>query len=62
MARTTDNEGLSIGYRILWRIRYLGWHLYGPAELQGPSDPHERLRRERRRKVEAARAARPAKG
>ena len=52
-----DREGLSIGYRILWRIRYLGWHLYGPAELSGASDPHERLRRERQRKVEAARAA-----
>jgi hypothetical protein len=62
MAQKADNEGLSIGYRILWRIRYLGWHLYGPAELHGPSDPHERLRRERRRKVEAAREARLAKG
>ena len=60
MARKAENEGLSIGYRILWRIRYLGWHVYGPAELSGASDPHVRLRRERQRKVEAARAARLA--
>ncbi|GAB3442975.1 hypothetical protein GCM10027517_20790 [Phycicoccus ginsengisoli] len=62
MARKDEREGLSVGYRFLWRIRYLGWHVYGPAQLDGASDPHERLRRERQRKVEAARAARLARG
>jgi hypothetical protein len=61
MAMKLESEGLSLGYRVLWRLRYLGWHLYGPAELSGPSDPHERLRRERQRKVDAARATRAAR-
>jgi hypothetical protein len=54
----SDNEGLSVGYRILYRIRYLGLHLYGPAQLGDAEDPHVRLRRERARKVTAAKARR----
>ncbi len=46
---------LSVAYRVGWRIRYLGWHLFGPAELHGDQDPHERLRRERQARVAAAR-------
>ena len=57
MARS-DNEGLSVGYRILYRIRYLGLHLYGPAQLGDAEDPHVRLRRERAREVTAAKARR----
>ena len=56
----SDFEGLSLSYRIGWRIRYVMYHLYGPAAGDGPSDPHWRLREERRRRVEAARAARAA--
>jgi hypothetical protein len=58
MGAKADREGLSLAYRIGWRVRYAGWHVFGPAELVGPSDPHVRLRRERQAKVDAARAAR----
>jgi len=53
-----DREGLSLGYRIMHRIKYLGWHLYGPAQLGEEDDPHRRLERQRAAKVAAARAAR----
>ena len=53
-----DNEGLSLAYRILYRIRYAGLMLYGPAQLGNESDPVVRLKRERAAKVEAARRAR----
>jgi hypothetical protein len=60
MAKKADREGLSLLYRIVWRIRYIGMHMYGPAQLDGQSDPHERLKRERQEKVQAARRARRA--
>ena len=53
-----ESEGLSLGYRIFYRIRYLGLHLFGPAQLGDAEDPHARLRRERERKVAEARRAR----
>ena len=53
-----ESEGLSLAYRILYRIRYLGLHLYGPAQLGDAEDPHARLKRERERKVAEARRAR----
>ena len=28
-----DREGLSLGYRIMWRIKYAGLHVFGPAQL-----------------------------
>ena len=51
-------EGLSIGYRIGWRLRYLATSVFGPAQLGTADDPQLGLRRERERKVAAARAAR----
>ena len=54
----SDNEGLSLGYRILYRIRYIGLHMFGPAQLGAADAPHVRLRRERARKVAAAQARR----
>jgi hypothetical protein len=54
----SDNEGLSLGYRVLYRIRYIGLHMFGPAQLGDADDPHVRLRRERARKVAAAQARR----
>jgi hypothetical protein len=54
----SDNEGLSVGYRILYRIRYIALHLFGPAQLGDAENPHVRLRRERERKVAAAQARR----
>lgn len=61
MAKTADREGLSLLYRLGWRIRYIGMHMYGPAQLDGQSDPHERLKQERQAKVAAARRARVAR-
>ncbi|HET6968848.1 MAG TPA: hypothetical protein VFI44_11240 [Ornithinibacter sp.] len=51
-------EGLSIGYRIGWRLRYLATSVFGPAQLGTADDPQLRLRRERERRVAAARTAR----
>jgi hypothetical protein len=58
VGRRSDREGLSLGYRILYRVRYVGMHLYGPAQLGEYDDPHRRLERERAAKVAAARTAR----
>jgi hypothetical protein len=60
MSKKADREGLSLLYRVVWRIRYIGMHMYGPAQLDGQTDPHERLKRERQHKVDAARRARRA--
>ena len=61
MAKKADREGLSLLYRMVWRIRYIGMHMYGPAQLDAQRDPHERLKRERQQKVDAARRARRAR-
>jgi hypothetical protein len=58
MSRTTENEGLTLGYRFMWRLRYAGLHVFGPAQLGDERDPQRRLERERAAKVEAAKAAR----
>lgn len=58
MSTSTDNEGLSLAYRFVWRVKYLGMHVFGPAQLGDERDPQRRLERERAAKVEAARAAR----
>ncbi len=54
-------EGLSIFYLMGWQIRRVLFTLFGPAQLGSASDPIERLKRERRRKSEAAVAAKNAK-
>ncbi|WP_298456092.1 hypothetical protein [uncultured Cellulomonas sp.] len=59
--RREKNEGLSLRYRIGYRIRYTTLHLFGPAQLGGGTDPHRRLERERAAKVAAARRARLAR-
>lgn len=53
-----DHEGLSLGYRIMYRIKYAGLHVFGPAQLGAEADPQARLKRQREAKVAAARAAR----
>ena len=58
MSRTIENEGLTLGYRLMWRLRYVGMHVFGPAQLGDDRDPQRRLERERAAKVEAAKAAR----
>ena len=49
-----DNTGLSIGYRMGWRLEYIGVSVFGPAQHVPASDPKRRLRRERARRVIAA--------
>jgi hypothetical protein len=58
MGRKAEREGLSLGYRIGYRIKVLGMHMYGPAQLGDAEDPHRRLERKRAAKVAAARQAR----
>jgi hypothetical protein len=60
MSRRSENEGLTLGYRFMWRLKYGGLHVFGPAQLGDERDPQRRLQRERAAKVEAARAARLA--
>lgn len=53
-----DNTGLSLGYRMGWRLEYIGVSIFGPAQHVPASDPKRRLRRERARRVIAAHEAR----
>lgn len=54
---TTDRTGLSLGYRLGWRLAYMVTFVTGSASRQGTIDPSTQLRRERaRRLVEAYRA------
>lgn len=55
MARRSSGR-LPLAYRIGWRFRYITTSVFGPAQL-GSDDPQLRLRQERERRVEAARAA-----
>lgn len=58
MSSQRSNEGLSIGYRIGYRLRMLGLSLFGPAQLGESNDPKARLAREREARVARARATR----
>ena len=58
MTRSSRGEGLSLAYRLGYRLRLAALSLLGPAELDEQSDPKARLRRERERKV-AETQARP---
>jgi hypothetical protein len=49
-----DNTGLSLGYRIMWRIRYAANDVYGPASRQPGLNPREQLRVERAQRVVTA--------
>ncbi|WNB84556.1 hypothetical protein [Cellulomonas sp. ATA003] len=60
MSTRADREGLTLRYRIGYRIRYTALHLFGPAQLGGAADPHARMRRERAARVAAARRRREA--
>ncbi|MBK7721618.1 MAG: hypothetical protein IPI32_05120 [Austwickia sp.] len=51
------DEGLSLMYRITWRIRRALLSVFGPAQL-GDDDPKTRLDQERAEKVAQARAKR----
>ena len=61
MARA-GSSGLPIGYRLGWRLRYALVSVFGPAQLGTADDPQQKLRRERERRVEQARAERKSSG
>lgn len=50
------NAGLSLGYRIRWRITWLLLHVAGPADLADEIDPRRRMERERAARVARAQA------
>lgn len=56
-----SHEGLSVGYRVLYRVKHMGLSVFGPAELGEGEDPRRRLERERETKVLAARRKRLGK-
>jgi hypothetical protein len=58
MSSKADREGLSLTYRILYRIKVPRMHVYGPAQPGEAEDPHRRMERQRAAKVAAARRAR----
>lgn len=49
-----DNTGLSLGYRVMWRIRFAANDVYGPASRQPGLNPREQLRVERAQRVATA--------
>jgi hypothetical protein len=59
MASKYPRDGLSLLYRIGWRMRQGAMHIFGPAQL-GTNDPQEILKRERIRKSAEAVAKRDA--
>ena len=61
MTRSSRGDGLSFAYRLGYRLRLAALTLLGPAELEEHNDPKAKLRRERERKVAAARAQRDAR-
>ncbi|KGN34249.1 hypothetical protein N802_12865 [Knoellia sinensis KCTC 19936] len=56
-----ENKGLSLAYRVGYRIQMALMEIFGPAQLGAADDPQMRLKRRRQARVEAARAARLAR-
>lgn len=46
-----DTTGLSVGYRVLWRLKYLGLSIFGPAERNLGDSPRERHKWDRAYRV-----------
>ncbi|MFI5709101.1 hypothetical protein [Kribbella sp. NPDC051620] len=55
MSKKTD--GLSLPYRIRWRLTWLLLHIAGPATLPDHLDPRRRMERERAARVARFQAA-----
>lgn len=51
-----NRDGLTLGYRILWRLNWLLLHVAGPAEQSADRDPRRRMERERAERVSRYRA------
>ena len=62
MSKLADREGLSVGYRFGYWVRYHGLGVFGPAQLGESEDPRQRMKRDRAAKVEAVRRARREDG
>lgn len=58
MASSRSRGGLSIGYRIGYRLKMIGLTLFGPAQLGESNDPKARLVAERQARLARARAER----
>lgn len=43
----SDTTGLSLSYRALWRLKYLGLSIFGPAERSVSASPRERIKWDR---------------
>lgn len=56
-----SSDGLSLGYRIGWRLRKMAMTVFGPAQL-GANDPTRKLYAEREAKIAEARAKKTQQG
>ncbi|MDX6261771.1 MAG: hypothetical protein QOH84_3459 [Kribbellaceae bacterium] len=54
-------DGLSLPYRIRWRLTWLLLHIAGPATLPDHLDPRRRMERERAARVARFQAAHHAR-
>jgi hypothetical protein len=52
----SNRDGLTLGYRIMWRLNWLLLHVAGPAEQSDEIDPRRRMERERAERVARYRA------
>lgn len=46
-----DTTGLSLPYRFRWWSRFVGYSIFGPADVQPHLNPLEKLKRERALRV-----------
>ena len=51
-----NSDGLTLGYRVRWRLNWLLLHVAGPAEQADDTDPRRRMERERAARVARYRA------
>ncbi|MFD2027686.1 hypothetical protein [Promicromonospora aerolata] len=51
-----NSDGLTLGYRVKWRLNWLLLHVAGPAEQADETDPRRRMERERAERVARYRA------
>jgi hypothetical protein len=60
MSDKSQRDGLSLGYRLGYRLRHMALTVFGPAQLGEGNDPLRRLEREREARIARAQAARAA--
>jgi hypothetical protein len=62
VSRSRSSKGLSVGYRIGYRLRLIGLTVFGPAQLGEGNDPKARLERERAARLARYEASKGAAG